>query len=58
MLAALNANDLLEETQKESEKLMINNSFMDKMSPIDPMSSIYIRFLNEGISKQNLLNQK
>ena len=56
LLNSLNANDLLEETQKETEKLMAMKTFSNNgFSSIDPMSSIYLRFLNEAISKHNLI---
>jgi hypothetical protein len=57
LLNSLNANDLLEQTQKETEKQMAMKTFTNNgFSSLDPMSSIYLRFLNEAISKQNLIN--
>ena len=53
LVSTLNANDLLEETRIETEKQMARNTLTNTFSSIDPITSIYLRFLNEGVNKYN-----
>ncbi len=55
ILHSLNANDLLDESSKESAKMVGLNTFSTNVTPMDPMSTIYLRFLNEGIKKSSLI---
>ncbi len=59
VIKTLNANDLLEEAGQETRKFMeAVLPSLNAQGQSDPMTSIYLRFLNEGIAKLESQNEK